>query len=405
MSLDVVDGRSAHGQMAALRDLVMRDQALQAHLAAMASRSDFVDALVEAARERGGEAAADYMASFVQVDPLGLSRFQQPVWGAPDAPQTGWLPSQVGLNEGVPVVDWVRFGDRRLSDAFYETSVRWALSQPFNSLFRFQTPLTALSDWAAGLPSVQPAGFIFHMSRCGSTLAAQMLARSPANIVISEAAPIDAVAQLARLYPAYAGEAGEALLRDMVGVFGQVREPDAQRLFLKLDGWHALMLPLFRRAFPDTPWVFLYRDPLEVMVSQMRQRGSQLVPQFVPPSFYGIDLPTGVPDEDYCARVLAATCEAALDGHALGGGLVVNYHELPGALLAKILPHFGVTPTPEEAGLMAEAAQFDAKSPGFAFTPDSAAKRAEASPAITRICADRMLDSYRRLEALRAAQG
>jgi hypothetical protein len=405
MSLDVVDGRSAHEQMAGLRELVMRDEGLQVRLAAIASRTEFVDALVDLARSRGGDAAADYLASFVRIDPLGLSRFQQPVWGAPAAPQAGWLPAQVALADGVPVIDWVRIGDRRLSDAFYETSVRWALTQPFNGLFRFQTPLTALSDWAAGLPTIQPTGFIFHMSRCGSTLAAQMLARSPANIVISEAAPIDSVAQLARLHPAYAGEAGAALLRDMIGVFGQVRDPDARRLFLKLDGWHALMLPLFRRAFPETPWVFLYRDPLEVMVSQMRQRGSQLVPQFVPPIFYGIDLPTGVPDEDYCAQVLAATCEAALSGQAMGRGLVVNYNELPGALFARILPHFGVTPTSEEHEFMVDAARFDAKSPGLAFTPDSAAKRAEASAAITRICADRMEDSYRRLEALRAAQG
>ena len=345
------------------------------------------------------------MASFVQTDPLGLSRLQPPVWGPPASPPIGWLPGQVSRVGGAPVVDWVRFGDRRLDDGFYETSVRWALNQPFNSLFRFQTPLAMLSDWAARLPTIQPSGFIFHMSRCGSTLAAQMLAASPANIVVSEAAPIDGVAQLARHDPAYAGEAGETLLRDMVGVFGQIREPHARRLFIKLDCWHALMLPLFRRAFPDTPWVFLYREPLEVMVSQMRQRGSQMVPQFVPPSFYGIDLSTGVPDEDYCAQVLAAICEAALDGAGLGGGLMVNYHELPQALVTKILPHFGVTPAPGELDLMTAAAQFDAKSPGSEFRPDSAQKRAEAKPAIAEICARRLDHSYRRLEALRAAQG
>ena len=404
MSLDAVDGSAAQAQAAALRDLVMGDEALQARLAAITFAPDFTEAMVDLARARGGELAAAFFAAAIRPDPLGLSRRQAPAWGPPGSPPRGWLPSQVARLGDEPVVEWVRFGDRRLDDGFYETALRWALSRPFNNQFRFLSPMATLSDWAAALPTIPPSGFIFHMSRCGSTLAAQMLAASPENIVISEAAPIDGVAQLARHDPAYAGDAGVALLRDMVAVFGQVREPGARRLFVKLDCWHALMLPLFRRAFPDTPWVFLYREPVEVMVSQMRQRGSQMVPAFVPPSFYGIDLPTGVPDEDYCAQVLAATCEAALDGARLGGGLMVNYHELPDALFTTILPHFGVEPGQGERDLMAEAARFDAKSPGSEFTPDSAQKRAEAKPMITEICARRLDDSYRRLEAMRAAQ-
>jgi hypothetical protein len=405
MTLDVIDAGSAHEQASRLRDLIMGDASLPARLAAIPSQPDFIDALAALARDQGLALAVDDLVHSFRADPLGMSRLQRPAWGAPPAPQAGWLPVQVALAGGAPVVDWAWFGDRPLSEAFYEGAIRWALSRTFNSVFRFQTPISDVSAWAASLPAVRPSGFIFHMSRCGSTLTAQMLARSPANIVVSEAAPIDAVAQLARLHPDFAGERGADLMRDMVSVFGQVRDPGSRRLFVKLDGWHALMLPLFRRAFPDTPWVFLYRDPLEVMVSQLRQRGSQMVPQFVPPSFYGIDLPTGVPDEDYCAQVLAATCEGALSGASLGGGLMVNYHDLPGALFTRILPHFGVAPDQAEADRMAQAARFDAKSPGSAFTPDSAEKRAEAKPALAEICARRLADSYRRLEALRAAQG
>jgi hypothetical protein len=52
----------------------------------------------------------------------------------------------------------------------------------------------------------------------------------------------------------------------MVAALGQARAGET-RLFLKLDCWHMRDLPLFRRAFPNTPWVFLYRDPVEVLVS------------------------------------------------------------------------------------------------------------------------------------------
>ncbi len=99
----------------------------------------------------------------------------------------------------------------------------------------------------------------------------------------------------------------------MVAAFGRKRSGRERHYVVKLDCWHTLALPLFRRAFPDVPWVFLYRDPVEVLVSQMRQRGMQMVPQYLPPGFYGIADTDATMDEDYCARVLGVICRAALD--------------------------------------------------------------------------------------------
>ena len=53
--------------------------------------------------------------------------------------------------------------------------------------------IDVLLEWQEQSPGLPPSGFIFHMSRCGSTLAARMLAASPRNIVLSEADPIDYV--------------------------------------------------------------------------------------------------------------------------------------------------------------------------------------------------------------------
>jgi hypothetical protein len=114
------------------------------------------------------------------------------------------------------------------------------------------------------------------------------------------------------------------------------RETARRRLFLKLDCWHSRDLPLFRRAFPDTPWVFLYREPVEVMVSQTRRRGVQMSPSLVPPATFGLDLPDGVPNDDYCARVLAAVCEAAAQHYpARRTAGWSNYRELPEALFTR----------------------------------------------------------------------
>jgi hypothetical protein len=237
------------------------------------------------------------------------------------------------------------------------------------------------------------------MSRCGSTLAAQMLAASPDNVVLSEAAPINAITQDADLD----NEAKVTLLRAMVAVLGQARNGE-RRLFLKLDCWHSRDLPLFRRAFPDTPWVFLYREPVEVMVSQTRRRGVQMSPSLVPPATFGIDLPDGVPNDDYCARVLAAVSEAAAQHYPAGGGRLVNYRQLPEALFTEILPHFGVITSEAEAALMLAATARDAKAPEQAFAPDVQDKQQAATPALRAICERRLDAVYQRLEAIRAKQ-
>jgi hypothetical protein len=165
----------------------------------------------------------------------------------------------------------------------------------------------------------------------------------------------------------------------------------------------ALALPLFRRTFPEVPWVFLYRDPVEVLVSQVRQRGTQMVPGIVPPSRYGLGDTAGIPDEDYCARVLEKICSAASANMVDGGGLLVNYSELPQAVWTKILPHFGVTPSEDDDRAMRRAARQDAKVPRSEFMPDSTAKQHEASAETRMLAKTHLAGVYGALEALRAA--
>jgi hypothetical protein len=268
-------------------------------------------------------------------------------------------------------------------------------------MFRYRTGLDDLIRRSAELDGLGPDGFIFHMSRCGSTLAAQMLAALSDSVVISEAAPLDAVVQLCRGLP---DTDAVAALRAIVAALGRKRGGHERRLFVKLDPWHALALPLFRRAFPHVPWVFLYREPVEVLVSQMRRRGVQMVRQYFPPRFFGVADATLTADEDYCARVLAAICQAAIDHHGLGGGLLLDYCELPAAVFTSLLPHFGVSCDETERETMRGVARRDAKSPITQFTADAAAKRREATEKV-RGAADRRLASiYRRLEELRAHQ-
>ena len=386
------DGPRENADWRELRAAVHSDPALQRQLAGIVAPEVFARRLGAEAAQRGIVLSAEAAAALVSPDVLGLARFTSRPPDGSAWPCAAWLPAETNVRGPEPSIDWLYAGAARLDAPFYYDTARYLRHLPFNRAFRYRM---TISDFVKSAePGPAPDGLIFHMSRCGSTLVAQMLAALPDSMVVSEPPPLDDVLQISLLGGA---DTAIAALRAMSAAFGQ---RGGRPFVLKLDAWHALALPLFRRAFPDTPWVFLYRDPVEVLVSHMRQRGSQMLPQLFPPRFWGIDLDEVFPDEDYCARVLGAICNAAADHAALGAGLMVDYRDLPRAMFSMIAPHFGVTVSAAEREAMEMVTGRDIKAPHQAFAPDGAAKRREASE-IVRQAAERHLDSAcRRLAAL-----
>src|SRR4051794_1070428 len=97
---------------------------------------------------------------------------------------SGWVPMRVYWQDSPPLVDWGHLDKRRFTEPFFSQTIDSCVRHPADLLFRHQTPLENLGEIAATHPSARIAGFIFHMSRCGSTLLSQMLAAAPANIIL-----------------------------------------------------------------------------------------------------------------------------------------------------------------------------------------------------------------------------
>jgi hypothetical protein len=186
----------------------------------------------------------------------------------------------------------------------------------------------------------------------------------------------------------------------MIGALGQPRSGEERHVFVKLDSWPALALPLFRRAFPTEPWIFLYRDPLEILVSQLRRRGMHMVPGLTGDIFgFEASQVTAAP-EIYCAQVLARICDGVLRDYRPDRALLVNYQELPAALWTAVMPHFRVPRTADDRAAMVDAAQYDAKSRRLRFSVDTDAKRNAATDQI-RSAAQQLRGLHARLDALR----
>jgi hypothetical protein len=316
----------------------------------------------------------------------------------------GWLPIRVAWNQTPPVVDWCHVGTRRFAEPFFEQTIEICLRQPFSLLFRHQTSLEVLAEWQGVRPGLPPSGFIFHMSRCGSTLLAQMLAALPQNIVISEAPSVDGILR-AQLRGA-TEQQQVAWLRGMLSALGQRRNGDERHFFVKFDSWHTLNLPLIRRAFPEVPWIFLYRDPLEVMMSQMKQPAIHLVPGLVELGLRGMDTAAGaqMPVEERCARALSSICAAALDQLRAGSGRAVNYTELPDSVCTSLREYFHLDCTAADLDRMRHVTQFDAKNPSLFFAADSPKKRNIFQPLIREMTARWIEPIYAELETVREAQ-
>ena len=312
----------------------------------------------------------------------------------------GWLPGRIFWDEAdveASVVEWIWCDAPRFTEAFLDDTFTRLMRHPANSLFRRQTTLAELEAWAARSPGIPPTGFIFHVSRCGSTLLAHLLGRLDGALVLSEPGPVDS---LIRAGHRMGRDRQVALLRAMVGVLGQAREPGQDRLFVKFDAWNTPQHDLIREAFPETPWVFLYRDPVEVLVSALNQRGVHTSPGLLPAALFGIE--GQPPGDEYAARVLGAIHAAGLKAHRAAPGLLLDYSQLPEAAWTTVARHFGITPTPEEVARLTAASSRNPKQGDRPFERDGEAKRA-AAPEAVRALADRwMRPLYDQLEAARA---
>lgn len=388
--------------LARLRAMILADEALADRLALILDAEAFATATADVAAGAGITITPEAILAGGKRDPLGIERFTEQQITLADWPGRNWLPAALVPAPGQLAIDWVHFGDAPLHDSFFEDSLRRAKRRPINALLKVCTPLGILGNLPPVDATTAPDGLIFHMSRCGSTLVSQMLAAIPGCIVVSEAAPLDTTVQMAHSHPEAPLEQRVALLRGMAAALSRDRFGNRRHYVIKTNSWHSLALPLFRAAFPHTPWLFLFRDPTEVMVSQMRIRGSETVPGTQLDPVFAIPDPLNLLAEHYIARVLNRVAGAAVDHAEIGGGLFVDYAGLPDAVERRILPHFGIASNLETLAAMRAAATWDAKSRSFAFEPDAEDKRRSAGDAVRAAITAHLDGVHRELTALAA---
>ena len=122
--------------------------------------------------------------------------------------------------------------------------------------------------------SIPPTGVVFHETRCGSTLTANLLASlSPSQTrVYSESGPpLKALGACTSSPSSCNVQTHSKLIQDVFYMMGRSKEPEKsqQYVFYKIQSIGVHHIHAFTTAMPNTPWIFLYRDSVEVMQSHL----------------------------------------------------------------------------------------------------------------------------------------
>ena len=372
--------------------IIAHEPALAVRLAAERSADEFARALADVAQSRGialDDAALNTLTNHREIRlghhcsdwPLSSRRFWQPFaleWTS-DGAELIW-----GCATATP------------DSPFHEQTVMDLRTRPINRLFAVRTPLTAKFAAALQADALPTRGLIFHMSRCGSTLIAQALKAWPGTRVISEPALLDAALTMA----CTGNDAGGQLFRIVLAALSQPRGDDRD-VIIKLDAWHAMALTKIK-TLVDAPWLFVYRDPCEVLVSHAREPGRHTIPGMLPETWFNVARSHEAGAlTDYAAHVIGTICSAIVP-HADAANLI-NYSELPDAIAARVAPLFGLATDARSAELKAMLSRH-AKRSYENFVDDRPTKRAATSATI-RDAAQRWIEPhYAALEKIRCGQ-
>jgi hypothetical protein len=287
---------------------------------------------------------------------------------------------------------------------------------------------------AKGTPAgriVYPTAFIFHESRVGSTLVANLLGSDPYNMVFSESA---IPAELMLRCRGCSHERHVELFRSTILMIG--RSPIHKRLFFKFQSITSTQMKIALEAFPDVPWAFLFRSPVQTMMSHLdpRKGGGRNAPclrskrspaEKVKEAMRRAGATSSAPDAAWCAAHLNMLCEHAYEAFEEFGhythdsvvahekaqsegylklnspemtslidagaqrGFLVDYATLPGLLPRFLLHAFGVQPSVSWVNRMEDESQQYSKgarrnSKAGVFTGDSEDKEKRATEEIEK---------------------
>jgi hypothetical protein len=291
----------------------------------------------------------------------------------------GYLPAVAHLCGEQSSLTWLRMERADMSEPFFlKTALRIARSSPERVS---STHLRALLPFADA-PVESQYIFVFHTSRCGSTVLANAAKTIRDGLVISEPPVVSPLLTPvgSDLWPraCRSAEVRDALIKGAVHAFARSGLP-CRYLLVKFGAMAALQIPLFRRLFPTASFLFLYRDPREVIASNIMcapswWRSRSLSP-FVDEWLGSYASAESLSDAQFWSRSFAEFCRNALAAKMPS----LHYGDLTADGLLQAFRAAGVSDMDLDESAVGSAAAGYSKGGGEAFSAADDARRLQAA--------------------------
>mmetsp|Transcript_7013 Transcript_7013/g.13025 ORF Transcript_7013/g.13025 Transcript_7013/m.13025 type:complete len:245 (-) Transcript_7013:218-952(-) len=173
-----------------------------------------------------------------------------------------------------------------------------------------------------------------------------MLGSHPHHLTFSESSPPATVA----------AENNPAKLRTVMRLM--CRSSYHTKCFFKLQSANTPRISVFREAFPSVPWAFVFREPVQVMMSHLKGGAgggavclrSKSRPTEQHLAILGTTNARSASNEDFCAAHLAYLSQVAYDEYSKDTelGLMLPYTDLPDLMPQKLLAQHFRSPVDSE---------------------------------------------------------
>lgn len=287
----------------------------------------------------------------------------------------GWLPYRYEAR--TRSIQWC-LPDGPATEPFHDEYIGRCLQRRLlNQFIRPRTLLAELcTDRAPTHGGHQPAGFIFHLSRCGSTLVSGCLSELDSTMVLSEPPVFTELLLDTSLDRAQKRDGIAALVSAIA-----VAVPGRRDLVVKWNAWDIFQWELLHDLYPEVPSLMLVRDPVEILASHHRLAGRHMSgdpslagagPVFRP----GRSSQPFVSMLDHRMRVLQALMERMRDLHESTGIPLLHYGQLGAEAMEQIARHFGLHAGEAACQRIAARLRQHAKALDQRFEPDGRDKAA-----------------------------
>ncbi len=260
------------------------------------------------------------------------------------------------------------------------------------------TPMNKFIEKYSGIKTNKKLGFIFHMSRCGSTLASQMLASSDRFFVLSEPTIINSVLDTTLNLPQ---EKRNVLLCASIKALAFCSPIICEQVFIKFRSWNILYLDQILKNLPGVSWMFIHRHGLEVLQSVLEKPPGWLRSRRNYAKYFAGLLEVGendirvMSDNEYATRILGTFCRVAKNSTSKNR-CFVDYRDLKDSFIVIAKKLWDIDLNNKEAKIINHVSQLYSKdiNKKERFNPDSEEKRAKANKVQIELT-DRFVESER----------